>query len=387
MRKTFKYRIYPTKSQITKLKNQLELSRWVYNKTLEMRKNAYETEHRSLSLYDTNKFLKVWSSGEKPELKEVYSQVLQNVQLRVDLAFKSFFKRVKAGMTPGYPRFRGSDRYDSFTFKQTGFKIEEDGTKIYLSKTGRVPIILHRPVGGTIKTCTVQKTATDKWYISFSCEAEKPKPLHRTNKVVGIDVGLKTFVQISDGRSVKNPRFFKESQTKLTRAQRKLSRAKKDTKKRSKQRKIVAKVHEKIKNKRTDFCHKTARSLVKDYDLIAFEDLSIKKMLEQKKFSKSIADASWGQLLEILTYKAEEAGKIVTAVNPKNTTQQCSKCMAIVPKTLKDRVHTCPHCGLSIDRDLNASINILRLGLESVERPSQRLTAVALEKALGSPRL
>lgn len=385
MRKTFKYRIYPTKSQITKLNNQIELSRWVYNKTLEMRKDAYETEHKSLSLYDTNKFLKVWSNGEKPELKEVYSQILQNAQLRVDLAFKSFFKRVKAGMTPGYPRFKGHDRYDSITFKQTGFRLHEDGA--YLSKTGRVPITLHRPIEGTIKTCTVQKTSTDKWYISFSCEIEKPKPLHRTNKVVGIDVGLKTFVQISDGRSVKNPRFFKESQAKLAKYQRKFSKAKKGTEKRYKQRKIVAKIHERIKNKRTDFCHKTAHSLVKDYDLIAFEDLSIKKMLEQKKFSKSIADASWGQLLDILTHKAEEAGKIVTAVSPKNTTQQCSRCMAIVPKTLKDRVHICPHCGLSIDRDLNASINILRLGLESVERPSQRFTAVALERALGSPRL
>jgi putative transposase len=148
----------------------------------------------------------------------------------------------------------------------------------------------------------------------------------------------------------------------------------------------VAKVHERIRNKRDDFCHKTALKLVRDYDFIAHEDLNIKNMLEEKKYSKSIADASWAKLITLLSYKAVEAGKITRPVNPRNTSKQCSRCLALVPKGIEDRIHNCPHCGLSIDRDLNASYNILRLGLESVEQPMQRQTAEALVRAQESLR-
>jgi putative transposase len=388
MRKTFKYRLYPTKKQVTDLKTQLELCRWVYNKTLEIRKNSWEQEHKSVSLYDTNKLLTQWIS-QKPELKNVYSQVLQNCQLRIDLAFKSFFRRVKAKQEPGYPRFKGFDRYDSMTFKQSGFNLNPGNNTLYLSKTGRVPIILHRPIEGAIKTCTILRTATDKWYVSFSCEIETPKPLYKTGKIAGMDLGLKTYIKLSDNTDIANPRFLKKAQEYLKAAQQRLGKFPKGdhSPERQRAKKIVAKVHERIKNKRDDFCHKTVLDLVRNYDFIAHEDLNIQNMLEQKKFSKSIADAAWAQLIQMLSYKAVEAGKITVAVNPRNTSQQCSRCLAIVPKGLEDRIHNCPHCGLSIDRDLNASLNILRLGLESVERPMQRLTAQALVRAQGSPRL
>lgn len=382
MRKTFKYRLYPTKKQITDLNRQLELCRYVYNQTLEIKKNSWEQKHKSVSLYDTNKLLTQWIKN-RPELSQVYSQVLQNCQLRVDLAFKAFFRRVKAGQTPGYPRFKGFGRYDSLTFKQAGFNLNPGNNTLYLSKTGRVPIILHRPILGTIKTCTVLKTETDKWYVSFSCEMDRPAPLYKTGKIVGIDLGLKTFIQVSDGVRIKNPRFFKEAQKDLKEAQRRLSKFPKGDRSfwRQRAKKIVAKVHERIRNRRTDFCHKTVLSLVRDYDFIAHEDLNVKNMLEEKKYSKSIADASWAQLIQLLSYKAVEAGKITVAVNPQNTSQQCSQCLALVPKDLDDRIHACPHCNLSIDRDLNASYNILRLGLESVERPMQRQTTAALIRA------
>jgi putative transposase len=388
MRKTFKYRLYPTKKQITDLNKQLELCRGIYNQTIEIRKNSWEQEHKSVSLYDTNKLLTQWTK-EKPELSQVYSQVLQNCQLRVDLAFKAFFRRIKAGQTPGYPRFKGFGRYDSMTFKQTGFNLNPVNSTLYLSKTGRVPVILHRPLQGIIKTCTILKTETDKWFVSFSCEMDRPDPLYKTGKIVGIDLGLKTFIQVSDGTKIENPRFFKKAQKDLKTAQRRFSKFPKEDKspRRKRAKKIVAKVHEKIRNRRTDFCHKAVLGLVQKYDFIAHEDLNIKNMLEERKFSKSIADASWAQLIQLLSYKAEEAGKITVAVNPRNTSQQCSQCLAIVPKELGDRIHTCPHCNLSIDRDLNASYNILRLGLESVERPMQRLTAAALVRAQESPRL
>ena len=388
MRKTFKYRLYPSKKQVTDLNNQFELCRWVYNKTLEIRKNAWEQEHKSVSLYDSNKALTQWIK-EKPELKKVFSQVMQDCQMRVDLAYKSFFRRVKAKQNPGYPRFKGFGRYDSMTFKQMGFNLNPANNTLYLSKTGRVPIILHRPLLGIIKTCTIQKTQTDKWFVSFSCDIERPAPLYKTGKVVGMDLGLKTFIQISDGTERENPRFFKKAQKDMKTVQRKLSKFPKGDRspERQKVKKAVAKVHERIRNKRDDFCHKTTLKLVREYDFIAHEDLNIKNMLEEKKYSKSIADASWAKLITLLSYKAVEAGKITRPVNPRNTSQQCSQCLALVPKRIEDRVHNCPHCGLSIDRDLNASYNILRLGLESVERPMQRQTAESLVRAQGSPRL
>jgi putative transposase len=367
MLKTFKYRLYPTKRQITKFNTQLELCRWVYNKTLELRKNAIEQEHKSISLYDSNKFLILWTK-EKLNLKNVYSQVLRDCQLRVDLAFKSFFRRIKNKQNPGYPRFKSFGRYDSFTYSQSGFNINTKWNTLYLSKTGHIPIVLHRPIQGRIKTCTIQKTQTDKWFVCFSCVVDQPEPLYKTNQIMGMDLGLKTYIQISDKKKIKNPRFFHKAQKDLAKVQRKLDKFPKGDRspKRQKVKKSVAKIHEKIANRRADFCHKTALKLVQDYDFIAHENLNIKNMLEQKKFSKSIADASWAQLINFLTYKAAEAGKVTVAVNPQNTSQQCSRCGILVPKDITVRVHNCSHCGLAIDRDLNASYNILRLGLESV---------------------
>lgn len=372
MHKTFKYRLYPNRKQITDLNKQLELCRWVYNQTLGIRKIFWEQEHKSFSLYDSHKMLTQWIK-KRPELEQVYSQVLQNSQLRVDLAFKAFFRRVKAKQNPGYPRFKGFGRYDSFTYPQTGFNLNPANNTLYLSKTGRVPVILHRPVMGKIKTCTIFKTQTNKWYVSFSCEIDRPNPLYKTGKVMGMDLGLKTFIQISDGTEIKNPRFFKRSQKNLAKAQRRFSKFPKNVRSTEKQRarKIVAKVHEKIRNRRDDFCHKTVLNLVKNYDFIAHEDLSIKELLEEKKYSKSIADASWAKLIQMLSYKAEEAGRTLIKVNPRNTSQLCSGCGEWVEKILADRVHVCTKCGLVMDRDENAARNICALG-----QSAQALTKV-----------
>ncbi len=364
---TFKYRLYPSKKQASDLNTQLELCRWVYNKTLEIRKNYWEKEHKSVSLYDTQALLPQWIQ-EKPELKRAHSQVLRNCQIRIDLAFKSFFRRVKAKQNPGYPRFKACGRSDSFTFPQSGFRLDPKNSTLYLSKTGRVPIVLHRPILGEIKTCTIQKTATDKWFVCFSCEVPRPEPLHRTGKIVGMDLGLKIFIQISDGEKIQNPRFFRKAQKDLSKIKNKVQT--------KKSKHTEALIHEKIANRRKDFCHKTALKLVRDYDFIAHENLNIKNMLEERKYSKSIADVSWAQLIQILSYKAAEAGKITRAVNPYHTSQACSRCGVLVPKTIEDRVHNCPSCGLSIDRDLNASYNILRLGLESVGSEKNAIKAL-----------
>jgi putative transposase len=335
----------------------------VYNQTLATRKRVWDERGEPLSLYDTSNLLVSWKK-DKPELANAFSQCLQDSQLRVDLAFKAFFKRVRLSKKPGYPRFKGYDRYDSFTFPQSGFKLIDN--KVKLSKVGSVRIKKHRELHGVIKTLTIRRGSTSKWYACFSCEVE-PKPLQKTNAVVGIDVGLKSFATFSNGERIDNPRFFKTEEKNLARAQRRLSKAEKGTPIRHKHRKVVAHIHLRIANKRKDFAHKLSYILVKKYHLIAFERLNIKDMRENgfKGIRKSIGDVAWNQFVQFTAYKAEGAGRAVVFVDPRNTSKRCSGCGQIVEKKLSDRIHSCS-CGLVLDRDHNASINILALGLQGI---------------------
>lgn len=360
--KTFQYRLQPSQSQRTKLIQTLELCRWVYNETLATRKNSWEQDQNTLSLYDTNKLLTLWKQ-EHPDLRNVFSQVLQNVQERVDLAFKAFFRRVKAGEKPGYPRFRGYGRYDSFTFKQFGFELLD--SELLLSKIGTVKIIVHRPIEGRIKTLTIQRDAVGNWYACFVCEVEV-EPLPFNDLTVGIDVGLESFATLSNGAKVENPRFFRRDEKELAKAQRKLSKVEKGTPERTKRRKVVQHIHQRIANRRKDFAHKLSRELVGNFGMLALEKLNEKKMLQNHCLAKSISDAAWRQLIQYTTYKAENAGRVIVFVDPRNTSKICSCCGTMVEKSLSVRVHTCPVCGLVMDRDENAANNILRLGLESL---------------------
>ena len=363
MRKTFKYILFPTGKQKKRFQSFLDACRWVYNKTLEARKKAWEERKESLSLYDTSGLIPQWKE-ENPNLSNAFSQCLQNAQQRVDLALKAFFRRIRSGEKPGYPRFRGFDRYDSFTFPQFGFEMTRDGLKI--SKIGTVKIRLHRKLIGKIKACTIQRSSTGKWYACFSCET-KPKPLRKVKKVVGIDMGLFSFATLSTGKKIENPRFFKTDEAKLAKAQRRLSKAEKGSPDRKKQRKKVAHIHEGIANRRKDFAHKLSRQFVDKYQIIAFEKLNIREMRENgfKGIRKSIGDVAWNQFIQFTAYKAEEAGRTVVFVDPKNTSKMCSRCGQIVQKKLSERIHSCS-CGLVLDRDQNASINILALGMKSL---------------------
>ncbi len=361
-KRTFQFRLKPTNSQRTKLSQTLELCRWVYNQTLATRKNAWEQDRKSISLYDTAALLPIWKR-EHPEMKGVYSQVLQNVQARVDSAFKAFFRRVKAGEKSGYPRFRGYGWYDSFTFPQSGFELLDNS--LLLSKIGAIKIILHRPIEGRIKTLTIQRDAVDNWYACFACEVEAD-PLPANELAVGIDVGLESFATLSNGVKIDNPRFFRKDEKELAKAQRKLSKAEKGTPERAKRRKAVQHIYQRIANRRKDFAHKLSRELVNSFGMIAFEKLNGKNMLQNRYLAKSIWDAAWNQLTTYTTYKAENAGRVVALVNPRNTSKQCSCCGTMVEKSLSVRVHACPVCGLVMDRDENAANNILRLGLESL---------------------
>ncbi|MCK9306798.1 MAG: transposase [Methanoculleus sp.] len=362
MLKAYRYRLYPTKSQITRLEQTLEICRWVYNDTLALRKTAWEQEQRSFSLYETNKILTQWKK-ERPELKQVHSQVLQNVQMRVDLAFKAFFRRLKSEEKSGYPRFKGKGRYDSFTYPQSGFDLNED--RLNLSKIGDVKVVLHRPIKGTVRALTIRRSATGKWHACFSVEYD-PDPQPQKETMVGIDVGLESFATLSNAEKIENPRFFRTDEKVLAKAQRKLSKVEKGTPERKKAREIVAHVHERITNRRLNFAHQTSRQLVNRFGTIVFEDLNITNMQKNHCLAKSIADVAWNRFITVTMSKAEEAGSRVILVNPRNTSQRCSRCGMIVAKTLSDRVHSCPHCGLVMDRDQNAAINIMRLGLQSL---------------------
>jgi len=296
-----------------------------------------------------------------PEFKVVGPQALQDVLQRLDRAFDAFFRRIKSkAEKAGFPRFRGKNRYDSFTLKQAGYKIE--GRYLYITGVGRFKLFLSRPIEGDVKTVTIRRTSSGKWFVCFSCDNVPVKEIPEAIAEVGIDVGIKEFLVDSTGRSVENPKFFRHSERILRRRQRALARKIRGSRRRAKAKILVAKAHEKITNQRKDFLHKIANFYIAGYQIIYVEDLNIKGMVKNRHLSKSIADASWNKFFEFLFYKAEEAGRKVLKVNPRNTSQICSRCGEMVKKSLFVRVHACPFCGLVIDRDENAAINIKSRG-------------------------
>lgn len=367
MRKSFKYRIYLTNGQRRILEQQLEECRWVYNEVLAERKRAYAEHGETLRLYDTINLLPVWKLL-RPSLKLVHSQVLQNICVRVDLAFQAFFRRMKERTeTVGFPRFKGLGRYDSLTYPQYGNGVRLEGERLILSKLGAVQVVLHRPLDGAPKTVTLIRSRSGKWFACFSCESEA-EALPPTGNVVGIDVGLSSFATLSNGQKIANPRFYRRDEADLKRVQQRKQAARnaQNWPENARQNGILAKIHERIANRRSDFAHKRSRELVEAYQIIVFEDLAPLKMGFSRGMRKSILDVAWTQFIQMTVAKAEEAGRRVILVRPRDTTRLCSSCGEIVPKTLSERVHTCPVCGLVLDRDENAALNILHRGLQTL---------------------
>lgn len=365
MRKTYKYRLYPKKSQKTLLNKQLELCRWIYNESLALKKKLWEKNKVSLSLYDLNKKLTQWKI-EKPELKGVHSQVLQKVQERIDFAYKAFFRRCKSGEKPGHPRFKGKNQVNSICFKQTGFSLDETAKLLKISKIGDIKVNYHRKVTGDIKTASIIRSPTGKYYVCFSIECEKVD-LPTTGKIAGCDLGCKTLVTLSDGSKVENPKFLKQSEKRLAKHQKRKDEAKnaKNWSVFKKKKKIVAHIHEKILNQREDYAFQTANRLVRKYDKLFFENLSIDSMNSFAPVNKTIRDAAWGSLVQKVKFKAENAGKEVVLVNPAFTSKTCSRCKTVHEDFGLDKEFMDCSCGNKLQRDLNAAINILTLGLQS----------------------
>ena len=359
MKTAYKFRMYPNKQQEALLDVTLETCRHLYNTALADRKNAYEQEGFSRSYEDQAAILTL-EKKDNPYLKGVFSQVPQDVLRRLDKAFKAFFRRVKAGENPGYPRFKGRGWYKSFTYPQVGFKL--DGSKITLSKIGSIRIFKHREIEGKIKTCTIKKDHLGHWYATLVTDIEDI-PLAEPKIAIGVDVGLKSLVALSNGTNIQYPRYYVQSQAKLAVAQRNLSRKKKGSANRRKARIKVAKISQRVQYLRDEFLHQVSRKIVDSADLIIFENLNISGMLKNHHLAKHIQDHAWGKLIQFTQSKAAKAGKIVELVDAKYTSQKCSQCGIMVPKTLAERTHACPNCGLEMDRDLNASLNIRTLGL------------------------
>jgi putative transposase len=364
-------RIYPTSKQEREINTRLESCRMVYNQFLSERKNSWENDKKSVRYYDQQNQLPLLKV-QFPGLKNVYCQTLQNVAVRVDLAYQAFFRRCKTGEKPGHPRFKSYGMYDSLTYPLYGRGIRIKADRLNVTGIGHIKTVFHRPLEGVPKTAIIKRSSTNKWYVSFSCEIDKPEPLPKSELNIGIDVGLETFAYMSDDTKIDNPRFFRNEEKQLAKAQRKFSKFPKPEKfkpsppERKKAKKVVSRVHERIGFKRHDFTHQEARRLINKYQMVAVEDLHVNRMVHNHCLSKSILDTSWSKFFDLLFSKAEWAGRIVVAINPAYTSQDCSSCGHREKKSLRDRIHNCECCGLVINRDLNASINILRLGLQSL---------------------
>jgi putative transposase len=314
---SYRFRLYPSKTVQARLSEHLELCRWLYNHLLSEVNKAKE-EGQMITQRDAQALIVELKKGEKPELSKVYSKVLQmvNHQLWSNIRVLSALKR--NGRKVGWLRYKGRGWFKTLNYNQSGFKIE--GKKLILSKIGAMPIKLHRPIEGRVKGVIIKRTKSDRWYAIFQVE-ERPNPLPKTGRAVGIDLGLRHFLTDSEGRQIEDPRFYRRTLEKIKRLQRSLLRKMKGSKNREKARVKLARAYEKLVNQRNDFLHKLSRFYVNNYDVICVEDLRIQNMARNHNLAQSILDASWGKFLRLLCEKAERATRRVVKVNPRSTSE------------------------------------------------------------------
>lgn len=362
MQRTFKYRIYANRKTTDKLEKWLELCRELYNSALAERIYAWKMQSKYLRFYDQAK--------EIPEIKktfieykEINSEALRTPLKQLEWTFRRFIIQRQQGKWMGLPRFKGKNRYNSITFEQSGWHLNKH--LLYIHRIGHFKIKLSREIEGNIKTITIRKTITNKWFACFNCDNVPNKILPKSNKVIGIDMGIKSYLTDSEGKHVENPKWLRQAEKVLKRRQRILSRRVKGSKRKTKAHLLVVKKHEKIVNQRNDFLHKLANDYIQNYDTIITENLSIKNMVKNHKLANAISDCSWGRFYDYLNYKAEEAGKMVIKnyrFNP--TSKTCNSCGEIKHSLkLSDREWVCLKCGTLHDRDINAAKNILSMGL------------------------
>lgn len=364
MIRTFKYSLYPNKAQEKILNNWLEMCCELYNAALYERLDAWKKQKRSMTLYEQQKELtEIRASDEEWKRVSVYAE--RSTLKRLDEAFKSFFDRVKRGSDkPGFPRYKSKSRYNSFSISKRFPKND----KIRIMGIGIIKFYKYRNLRGEVLDVIIRRKC-NRWYICFLCDVgQRPNKVTEIKSSAGLDLGINKFIFLSNGFSIDRPEFIKKSEEIIRRRQQKLSKKIKNSKSWHKAKTLVEKAYSKFYNQKLDYFRKLAKDLFVKYDLLAIEDLDICKMFgESRSLNRNITSASWGMFINTLTYKAEEAGKYLVLVDPRNTSSRCCKCGKIEKKELTERKHRCKNCDLELDRDHNAALNILALGRNAVK--------------------
>lgn len=382
MRRTFKYLLRPTARQADALTAMLDDHRHMYNAALQERRDAYRMRGVSIRYGDQSAQLKDIRRAD-PDGQGRWSFSSQQATLRrLNRAFDAFFRRVRAGQAPGFPRFKGAGWFDTVDWPtdRDGCRWDSvvDQHRVYLQGVGHIRVHQHRELAGRVKTISVKREGR-RWYVVLSCDDVPAQPLPTTERAVGIDLGIASFLTTSDAEQVDNPRHLRAAAEKLTRAQRALSRCKRGSTRRRKARTRVAAIHGKVRRQRLDHAHKTANRLVAHHDVICHEALRIGNMSRSARgtveapgsrvaqkagLNRSILDAGWGVFLSILTAKAESAGRTLIAVDPRNTSRRCPDCGHIAAENRVTQAEfRCVRCGLESHADLVGAVNILRAGL------------------------
>ncbi len=364
MKTAYKYRVYPSKEQKEILNRQMFLAKELYNLLLEKSKAYHKETGKTLTEYRMN----IWITQlkhERPEFAELHSQVLQNVSKRVSDAYRHFFRRCKEKkqgkkVKAGFPRYKKF--VFSLTYPQLGFRLEKK--RVELSRIGRINFVNHREIEGKIKTLTIKETKSQELYITISVEKED-KPFVSNNKPkVGIDLGVNQYAALSDNTIIQNAKITKHQRNHARVLQQNISRKEKGSNNRRNAVIRFAKYSEHIARIRQDRLHKISHQLVNSYSLIAYEELEIPNMVKSHRFARSIGECSWGRFTDYLQYKAESAGCVVVGINPRYTTMTCSNCGNVQKVSILQRTFVCEKCGMRKDRDINASINILKRATE-----------------------
>ncbi len=359
MMRCFQLRLKPTGPQVKYFEHILDDCRETYNAALQERREAWKIARKRITLYEQYHELALLRKD--PEFRTVAGHIQRDAIRRVDCTFKLYFLRRQRGEKAGYPRFKSPSQYNSFAWSDPRELLQ---SSILIPTYGHVKFKTHRRWAGKPKQIRIKRKG-NKWIAYVICDiGAAPEKCSTISNPVGIDVGIAAFVTLSDGKKIDNPKFLKKHEAKLRAAKRNIDRARRGSKNQLRAKEIARRAYQRMADARKNYCHHVSKFLVGKYDLIAYENLEIRRMIKSS-FGKSIGDASWGALAYQVTYKAEKAGRHAVAVNPKNTSQMCSGCGEIVPKKIWERTHTCP-CGNSIDRDHNAALNILALGRSAV---------------------
>jgi putative transposase len=391
--RSYRYLLQPTVRQRAGLDDLLRRQCELYNAALEDRRGAWQWERRSVSYVDQCRTL-TGLRGVRPDVLGEGVTVCRGTLKRLDRAFGAFYRRCRAGQTPGFPRFKSVRRWDSVQWEdRCGWRLDEGRRRLHLYGLGDVKVRFHRPLRDTPKAITVVREGR-RWWVSVRCVDVPAEPLPETGRSVGIDLGVCALVATSDGALLVEGRFGRQAAERLAVAQQDLSRKRRGSHRRRKAVERVVGAHRKVRNQRKDLAHKLSRGLVDDYDLIVHEDLQIANMVRRPKakpaedgsylpngaaakggLNRSTHDAGWGQLLSFVAYKAEDAGREVITVDPRHTSQRCSQCghIAAANRVTQATFH-CRACGLQAHADVNAAVNILRAGR------AQQATACAASK-------